>query len=140
MSSFGGLYFTRGNLFLLSFSGGARAHFPRAACNRECCSIFIACSDCCACTVVFSLFFPCGRVISGIIEMIVTFFQKGKEVAIECHCSCVPVDISKHIKTYQDRAFQYGIGGFSLKLFRLAKSSAGKCENFAIVTDGQWQL
>ena len=35
---------------------------------------------------------------------------------------------------------QFGIGGFSLKLFRLAKSSTGKCENFAIVTDGQWQL
>ena len=35
---------------------------------------------------------------------------------------------------------QFGIGGFSLKLFRLAKSSTRKCENFATVTDGQWQL
>ena len=34
----------------------------------------------------------------------------------------------------------YGFGGFSLKIFRLARSPVGKCENFAIVTDGQWQL
>ena len=27
-----------------------------------------------------------------------------------------------------------------MKLFRLAESSTGKCENFAIVTDGKWQL
>ena len=37
----------------------------------------------------------------------------------------------------KEQAHQYGIGGFSLKLFRLAKSPAGKCENFAIVTDGK---
>ena len=35
---------------------------------------------------------------------------------------------------------QVGISGFSMKLFSLAKLSTGKCENFAIVTDGQWQL
>jgi len=40
----------------------------------------------------------------------------------------------------KEQALQFGIGGFSLKLFRLAKSSTGKCENFAIVTDGQRQL
>ena len=37
----------------------------------------------------------------------------------------------------KEQAHQYEIGGFSLKLFRLAESPTGKCENFAIVTDGQ---
>ena len=49
----------------------------------------------------------------------------------------------KHLKEFlrqKEQAHQYGIGGFSVKLFRLAKSPAGKCENFAIVTDGHWQL
>ena len=76
-----------------SLSGGARAHFPAAACNGECCSIFT--SFLCLYGRLFVVF-PCGRVISGIIEVIVTFFPKGKEGAIECHCSCVPVDILKH--------------------------------------------
>ncbi|PFX31459.1 hypothetical protein AWC38_SpisGene3736 [Stylophora pistillata] len=40
----------------------------------------------------------------------------------------------------KEQALQFGIGGFSLKLFRLEKSSTGKCENLDIVTDGQWQL
>ena len=39
-----------------------------------------------------------------------------------------------------EQAHQYGIGRFSLKFFRLAKLTAGKYENFVIVTDGQWQL
>ena len=34
--------------------------------------------------------FPCGRVRSGIIKVILSFFRKGEEVAI------VPVDIIKH--------------------------------------------
>ena len=49
----------------------------------------------------------------------------------------------KHLTEFlglKEQALQFGIGGFSLKLFRLAKSSTGKCENFAIVTDGQWQV
>ena len=49
----------------------------------------------------------------------------------------------KHLTAFlglKEQALQFGIGGFSLKLFRLAKSSTGKCENFAIVTDGQWQV
>ena len=49
----------------------------------------------------------------------------------------------KHLKEFlglKEQAHQFGIGGFSLKLFRLAKSSTGKCENFATVTDGQWRL
>ena len=28
---------------------------------------------------------------------------------------------------------------FSLNLFRLANSPAGKCENFAVMTNEQWQ-
>ena len=89
---------------------------------------------------------------SGIIKVIVIFFRKGEEVAIEHHRSWVPVDKDKHTRVFEfkqhltellglkEQALQFGIGGFSLKLFRLAKSSTGKCENFAIVTDGQWQL
>nr|XP_058963371.1 uncharacterized protein LOC131790211 [Pocillopora verrucosa] len=80
------------------------------------------------------------------------FNKEGEEVAIERHRSRVPVDkeahrgvseLKKHLTEFlglKEQAHQYGIGGFSLKLFRLAKSPAGKCENFAIVTDGQWQL
>ncbi|EDO40171.1 predicted protein [Nematostella vectensis] len=41
---------------------------------------------------------------------------------------------------FKEQALKYGIGGFALKLFRLVKSTLGKCENFAIVTDAQWQL
>ena len=80
------------------------------------------------------------------------FFRKGEEVAIELHRSRVPVDKDKHKRVFEfkkhlteflglkEQALQFGIGGFSLKLFRLAKSSTGKCENFALVTDGKWQL
>ena len=52
-------------------------------------------------------------------------------------------EFKKHLTEFlglKEQALQFGIGGFSLELFRLAKSSTGKCENFAIVTDGQWQL
>ena len=90
---------------------------------------------------------------SGIIKVIVSFFRKGEEVAIERHRSRVPVDkethkgvseLKKHLTAeflgLKEQEHQYGIGGFSLKLFCLAKSPAGKCENFVIVTDRQWQL
>ena len=89
---------------------------------------------------------------SGIIKVIVSFFRKDEEVAIERHRSRVLVDKDKHTRVFEfkkhlteflglkEQALQFGIGGFSLKLFRLAKSSTGKCENFAIVTDGQWQV
>ena len=75
------------------------------------------------------------------------FFRKGEEVAIELHRSRVPVDKDKHKRVFEfkkhlteflglkEQALQFGIGGFSLKLFRPVKSSSGKCENFAIVTD-----
>ena len=49
----------------------------------------------------------------------------------------------KHLTEFlglKERALQYGIGGSSLKIFRLAKPSAGNSENVSIVTDGQWQL
>ena len=90
---------------------------------------------------------------SGIVKVIVSFFRKGEEVAIERHRSRVPVDKETHkgvseLKQTSYRVFlgvkeqvhQHRISGFSLKLFCLAKSPAGKCENFAIMTDGQWQL
>ena len=74
------------------------------------------------------------------------------EDAIERHRSRVPVDkethkgvseVKKHLTEFlgrKEQARKYGIGRFSLKLFRLAKTPAGKCENLVIVTDGQWQL
>ena len=89
---------------------------------------------------------------SGIIKVIVSFFRKGEEVAIERHRSRVLVDKDKHTRVFEfkkhlteflglnEQALQFGVGAFSLKLFRLAKSSTGKCENFALVTDGKWQL
>ena len=90
---------------------------------------------------------------SVIIKVIVSIFRKGEEVAIERHRIRGPVDKDKRTRVFKfkkqlteflglkEKAHQFGIGGgFSLKLFRLAKSSTGKCENFAIVTDGQWQL
>ena len=52
-------------------------------------------------------------------------------------------NLKKHLTEFwglKEQALQFGIGGFSLMLFRLAKSSTGKCENFALITDGQWQL
>ena len=75
------------------------------------------------------------------------FFRKGEEVAIELHRSRVPVDKDNHKRVFEfkkhlteflglkEQALWFGIGGFSLKLFRPVKSSSGKCENFAIVTD-----
>ena len=80
------------------------------------------------------------------------FFRKCEEDAIERHCSQVPVDKDKRTRVFEFKkhlteflemkaqALHFGTDGFSLKLFRLAKSSKGKCENFAIVIDGQWQL
>ena len=50
-------------------------------------------------------------------------------------------NLKKHLTEFwglKEQALQFEIGGFSLKLFRLKKSSTGKCESFAIVTDGQW--
>ena len=89
---------------------------------------------------------------SGIIKVIGSFFRKGEEVAIERHRSRVPVDKDEHTRVFEfkkhlteflrfkEQALLFGIGDFSLKLIRVAKSSTGKCENFAIGTDGQWQL
>ena len=38
----------------------------------------------------------CGRVMTGIAKVIVSFFRKGEEVAIERHRSRVPVDKEAH--------------------------------------------
>ena len=81
-----------------------------------------------------------------------SFFRKGEKVAIERHQSLVPLDkethkgvseLKNHLMEFlglEEQAHKYRIGGFSLKLFCLVKTPAGKCENFALVTDGQWQL
>ena len=86
-----------------------------------------------------------------------SFFPKRPSEEVVRHRtirSRVPVDkeahkgvseLKKHLTEFlglKVQAHQCGIGRFSLKLFRLAKSPAGKCKNFAIVTDayGQWQL
>jgi len=39
-----------------------------------------------------------------------------------------------------DLATKYGLGNYELKLYRLSKGIEGKTENFAITTDGHWQL
>ena len=39
---------------------------------------------------------PCGKAMSGIVKVIVSFFRKGEEVAIERHRSRVPVDKETH--------------------------------------------
>ncbi len=89
---------------------------------------------------------------SGIVKVILSFFRKGEEDAFERYRSHLPVDkethkhvseLKKHLTEFlglKEQAHQFGIGGFSVKLFRLVRTPAGKCENFAIVTDGQWQL
>ena len=48
--------------------------------------------------VVFLLHvvYSCGPALSGIIKVIVSFFRKGEEFAIERHRSRVPVDKEKH--------------------------------------------
>ena len=90
---------------------------------------------------------------SGIVKVIESFFfRKGEEVARHRTIEAGFRWTRKLIKEYLSQktsyevfrtkgalqAHQYGIGGFSLKLFRLAKSPVGKCESFAILTDGQW--
>ena len=39
---------------------------------------------------------PCGKAMSGIVKVIVSFFRKGEEVAIERHRSRIPVDKETH--------------------------------------------
>ena len=44
-------------------------------------------------------------------------------------------ELKKHLTEFlglKEQAHKYGIGGFSLKLFRLAKTPAGKCEEWAV--------
>ena len=44
-------------------------------------------------------------------------------------------NLKKHLTEFwglKEQALQFEIGGFSLKLFRLTKSSTGKCESFAL--------
>ena len=84
---------------------------------------------------------------SGIVEVIVIFFLKGEERGIGRHQSRVPVDKDAHKGVSNVKKTCYGVfrtkgagASISLNLFRPAKSPVGKCENFAIVTDGQWQL
>ena len=88
----------------------------------------------------------------GVVRVIASFFRKGQDTPIERHRSRVPIDsvkqssvveLKRHLTEFlglKELTLKYGIGGFAVKLFRLAKSSSGKCENFAIVTDAQWQL
>lgn len=63
---------------------------------------------------------------TGIAKVIVSFFRKGEEVAIERHRSRVPVDkeahrgvseLKKHLTEFlglKEQAHQYGIGGFKV--------------------------
>ena len=85
---------------------------------------------------------------SGIVKVIVRFFRKGEEVAIERHRSRVSVDKEAHkgvseLKTSY-RVFRTKGAGASIWDMRvLVKviSPADKCENFDDGwADGQWQL
>ena len=90
---------------------------------------------------------------NGIIKVIVSFFSekanKSQSNATVAGFWSTKINTLEHSNLkknlteflgLKEQALQFGIGGFLLKLFRLAKSSTGKCENFAIVTDGQRQL
>ena len=50
--------------------------------------------------------------------------------------------LKKHLCDFlgiKEQAAKYGFGTYELKLYRLAKSG-GKTENYAIITQGQWEL
>ena len=83
----------------------------------------------------------------------VRFFRKGEEVASERHRSRVPVDKDKHKIVFEfkkhvteflelkEQALQFGIGGFSLKLFRLpGRIVHGQMRELCYSNSEQWQL
>ena len=51
----------------------------------------------------------CGRVMTGIAKVIVSFFRKGEEVAIERHRSRVPVDKEAHRGVSELKNTSYGV-------------------------------
>ena len=73
---------------------------------------------------------------SGIVKFIMSFSEKVKtSLAIErskpgsSGQGMYVSELKKHLMEFlglKEQAYQYGIGGFSLKLFRLAKSPSGK--------------
>lgn len=88
--------------------------------------------------------------LKGIVKVLVSFYRHGQESAFERHRSRVPVDLEKHSSVAElkkhlidflgikEQVQKFGLGGFALKLYRLAKGKT--VENFAIVTEGQWKL
>ena len=83
---------------------------------------------------------PAVLAMGGIIKVIASFFfpkrRRSRKINRQRYSN-----LKKHLTEFwglKEQALQFEIGGFSLKLFRLTKSSTGKCESFAIVTDGQW--
>ena len=87
---------------------------------------------------------------SGIIKVIVSFFRKGEEVAIDRHRSRVLVDKDKHTRVFEfkkhlteflglnEQALQFGVGAFSLKLFRLAKIVRGQMRELCY--SNRWEV
>ena len=48
----------------------------------------------------------------GIIKVIVSFFRKGEEVAIERHRSRVPVDNGKHTRVFEFKKHQTNLSSY----------------------------
>ena len=80
-------------------------------------------------------------------------FRKGEEVASERHRSRVPVDKDNHKRVFEfkkhlseflelkEQALHFGIGGSSLKLFRLpGRIVHGQMRELCYSNSGQWQL
>ena len=87
----------------------------------------------------------------GVVKVILIFFRHSKEGAVERHRSRLTVNFDeernisifkKHLCDFlgiKEQAARYGFGTYELKLYRLAKGG-GKTENYAIITQGQWEL
>ena len=88
----------------------------------------------------------------GVVKVILSFFRHGEEGAlVERHRSRPTVNFDEqrnisifkkhlcHFLGEKEQAVNYGCGTYELKLYRLAKRG-GKTENYAIITQGQWEL
>lgn len=86
-------------------------------------------------------------------KVILIFFRHGEEGVFERHRSRTSLscqkhhrlqDVKKHLTDFlgisEQPARKYGLGSYEVKLYRLAKSSLGKPENFVILTQSQWEM
>ena len=89
---------------------------------------------------------PAVLAMGGIIKVIASFFFSEKAKKSQSNSTVAGFratkinrqrysNLKKHLTEFwglKEQALQFEIGGFSLKLFRLTKSSTGKCESFAL--------